>query len=90
LKRAEATSRHQSTALARDHAAPGTARDQDSEFLPRCSEGGVHVGRLRAPVLTLLPWPAACAVEDLLDGTQRDAIVIGTNQETEPDERFSS
>jgi hypothetical protein len=34
----------------------------------------------------LLPWPAERAVEDLLDGTQGDPIVLGTNQEAEPRE----
>jgi hypothetical protein len=34
-----------------------------------------------------LPWPTECAVEHLLDGTQGDPIVIGTDQEVEPGER---
>jgi hypothetical protein len=35
----------------------------------------------------LLPWPTECAVEHLFDGTQCDAIVLGTDQETETGER---
>jgi hypothetical protein len=37
-------------------------------------------------VLTL-PWPAERAIEHLLDGTQGDPIVLGTEQEVEPGER---
>jgi len=42
---------------------------------------------LLAAVLISLPWPAECAVEHLLHGTQGDSIVIGTDQEVEPGER---
>jgi hypothetical protein len=38
-------------------------------------------------MLLSLPWPAERAVEDLLDGTQSDPIVLRTNQEIETGER---
>src|SRR5215218_4611281 len=38
-------------------------------------------------MLMLLPRPAERSVEHLLDGTQGDPIVLGTEQEVEPNER---
>jgi len=37
-------------------------------------------------MLMLLPRPAERSVEHLLDGTQGDPIVLGTDQETEAGE----
>ena len=63
--------------------------NQGGELLARLHQLGLHASAPleRASVLLLLPRPAEYPVEDLLDGTQGDPIVIGTDQEVEPDER---
>jgi hypothetical protein len=74
-------------ALAGGHAASGTALYQGSKLFPRRSQRGVHVRPLGVSEIMSLPWPTECAVEHLLDGTQGDPIVLGSDQEIEAGER---
>jgi hypothetical protein len=53
----------------------------------RAPEQARHPCCAARPIRTLLPRPAESAVEHLLDGTQGDPIVVGTNQGIEPNER---
>ena len=64
----------------------GAALEPFGELLVRPRQSGLHVGPLLERVMSL-PWPAERAVEHLLDGTQGDPIVLGTDQEVEPGER---